>query len=54
MTGHTFRSAQRDSWPAALKDLRAKFEAGFKPRGVEDQLAMEFAPETASCRVCRL
>lgn len=53
-TGHTFRSAQRDSWPAALKELREKFEAGHRPRGADDQLALEFMPETAKCRVCRL
>lgn len=29
--GHTYRSAQRDSWPASLKDLRAEFEAGKIP-----------------------
>ena len=31
-TGHTFRSPQRDSWPAAMSELRAKFEAGEIPR----------------------
>lgn len=31
-TGHTFRSPQRDTHPAALKDLRAQFEAGFTPK----------------------
>jgi hypothetical protein len=31
-TGHTFRSPARDAQPAALKDLRAKFEAGYVPR----------------------
>lgn len=29
---HTFRSAQRDSHPAALKDLRAEFEGGYIPK----------------------
>lgn len=49
-TGHTFRSAGRDTWPAAMKDLRAAFEAGRIPRGVveDDQQAA-----TGSCRVCR-
>lgn len=53
-TGHTFRSAQRDTWPAKLQDLRVKFEAGYKPRGVDDQFTLDFAPETEKCRVCRL
>lgn len=53
-TGHTFRSSQRDTWPASLTEMRLKFEAGYRPRGVDDQLAMDFAPETARCRVCRL
>lgn len=30
-TGHTFRSAQRDSWPASLKGLRLEFESGRVP-----------------------
>ncbi|MGE4259990.1 phosphoadenosine phosphosulfate reductase family protein [Shewanella sp.] len=29
--GHTFRSPQRDSWPAGLKELRVLFEAGKIP-----------------------
>lgn len=31
-TGHTLRSAQRDTWPAALDHLRARFEAGDIPK----------------------
>lgn len=31
-TGHTFRSEQRDSWPAAMKDLRGEFEKGRVPK----------------------
>lgn len=31
-TGHTLRSAQRDTWPAALEGLRARFELGDVPR----------------------
>jgi PP-loop superfamily ATP-utilizing enzyme len=45
-TGRTFRSAQRDSWPAALRDLRELFEAGQIPRSVESA--------GDACRVCRL
>ncbi len=46
MTGHTLRSPQRDSQPAALKDLRAKFEQGYcpKPRTMADRKVM--------CAVC--
>lgn len=51
-TGHTFRSPQRDSWPASLKDLRAEFEKGRKPRGVDDQLGL--MDGTQACRVCAL
>lgn len=43
---HTFRSPQRDTWPAALEDLRAEFEAGRVPRGVGDG--------NEACRVCKL
>jgi 3'-phosphoadenosine 5'-phosphosulfate sulfotransferase (PAPS reductase)/FAD synthetase len=49
MTGHTFRSPQRDTWPAPLVQLRARFEAGDRPRGVE-KLDQDEQP----CRVCRL
>lgn len=31
-TGHTLRSAQRDTWPAALSELRARFEHGDVPK----------------------
>lgn len=30
-TGHTLRSAQRDTWPASMKDLRKCFESGQVP-----------------------
>lgn len=32
MTGHTFRSEGRDTWPAAMKGLRQRFEAGDIPK----------------------
>lgn len=38
LTGHTFRSEQRDSWPASLHLLRKKFEAGFRPKKAGQQL----------------
>jgi 3'-phosphoadenosine 5'-phosphosulfate sulfotransferase (PAPS reductase)/FAD synthetase len=31
LTGHTLRSEQRDSHPAALRELRKEFEAGYVP-----------------------
>lgn len=47
-TGHTFRSAQRDTQPTSLMDLRAKFVEGYapKPRGS--------ALKRLQCRVCTL
>lgn len=30
--GHTLRSDKRDTWPAALADMKAEFERGRKPR----------------------
>jgi len=48
--GHTYRSAQRDTWPAALKDLRARFEAGARP---EVSLRM-MEKRRDMCRRCSL
>ena len=48
MTGYTFRSPGRDSWPAALADLRREFEAGKVPRETRDKI------HEMQCRVCRL
>lgn len=31
LTGHTFRSGQRDTWPASMKGLRERFERGDVP-----------------------
>ena len=47
--GHTFRSPKRDTWPAALKELRGEFEKGRVPRGTEAAMR-----EDGACRVCRL
>jgi hypothetical protein len=47
MTGHTFRSPGRDAHPAALKDLRAKFAAGWVPKDTRDPVSQ------LQCRVCR-
>lgn len=49
MTGYTFRSPGRDTQPAALKDLRAKFETGWIPRDTrKDSSGLK------PCRVCRM
>lgn len=48
--GHTFRSPQRDSWPAALKDLRAEFEKGRIPPRTNLQHDLYRGMQ---CRVCR-
>lgn len=53
-TGHTFRSPSRDTQPAPLVLLGAKFAAGFIPRGDTDQLSIFDAVETRKCRVCSL
>lgn len=58
--GHTFRSEQRDSWPAALFDLRAEFEAGREPPAIQRRRQSDlFATEEdlmrkRTCRICTL
>ena len=42
--GHTFRSAKRDTWPAALEDLAKEFERGRKIR--------QRKTKSGVCRVC--
>lgn len=49
ITGYTFRSPGRDTWPAAMKDLRARFEAGDMPKRSLKNMARDQA-----CRVCSL
>ena len=48
LTGHTFRSPSRDTWPASMRELRAEFERGRVPRGGDD------SDEEQACRACRL
>lgn len=48
-TGYTFRSPGRDTWPAALTELRAAFESGRIPRDRQGEQFRE-----ATCRVCSL
>lgn len=54
----TFRNATRDTWPAGLRKLAERFEAGHVPPGTVQQVDL-FAGErrrtmTGSCRVCSL
>lgn len=49
MVGHTLRSESRDSWPAALKDLRVAFESGRVPRGVE---TVSMSERKVMCGTC--
>lgn len=52
--GHTFRSPSRDRWPAPLKELRQRFEAGHIPRGADLQQSLFDEQIHGACRVCRL
>jgi hypothetical protein len=47
--GHTYRTSTRDSWPAALKDLRALFEAGTIP-----ERSLKMMERRDMCRACTL
>lgn len=47
--GHTFRSPGRDTWPAALVDLREKFMSGYIPKNTKRQHDL-FGK--GQCRVC--
>ncbi len=53
-TGHTFRSPSRDTQPAGLVQLGAKFSSGYIPRGDSDQMEMFDNAEFRRCRVCSL
>lgn len=52
LTGHTFRSPGRDSWPAGLKEMREQFEGGKRPRDA-GQLNI-FEERAGMCRACTL
>jgi len=45
ITGHTFRSPSRDTWPAGLRELAAEFETG---RPIRKRITRQ------RCRVCNL
>lgn len=53
MTGYTFRSPGRDTWPASLKGLRVEFKGGRMPRGA-NLAQMEFDFRANQCRVCSI
>jgi hypothetical protein len=53
LTGHTFRSPNRDTWPAPLTLLREEFRAGRKVRGERVELE-QYQNDQEACRVCRL
>jgi hypothetical protein len=48
LTGHTFRSPSRDSWPASMRELGDMFAAGKVPRDTREPLS------ELKCRVCRI
>lgn len=49
----TLRSDSRDTWPAALKDLRAEFERGRIPKGAADQdLDLGVYSRSKMCSFC--
>lgn len=50
-TGHTFRNANRDSWPASLTELRNKFESGSIPRG---SAQLNLFDRKDMCRTCSM
>lgn len=51
-TPYTFRSPQRDSWPAGLRELRQEFEAGRVP--TRSLAIMDQRRQVGACRVCTL
>lgn len=51
-TAYTFRSPQRDSWPAGLRALGARFEAGDVP--TLSLRNLDKKREIGTCRVCTL
>lgn len=48
--GHTYRTSTRDSWPAGLRELRERFEAGDIPQRSLDMMAKR----AGMCRACTL
>lgn len=61
LTGHTFRSDSRDTWPASMAGLRAEFERGRVParvsRDAKRRSLFSIHDDDGAatpCRVCRL
>jgi hypothetical protein len=52
VTGNTYRTPGRDTWPTALRDLRAAFEGGRIPKSVKETLTG--LRDVGACRVCSL
>jgi len=50
--GATFRTPGRDTWPTALRELRATFEDGRVPKTVKETLTG--LRDVGACRVCSL
>lgn len=53
LTGHTFRTPGRDSWPTSLEEMAARFEAGDKPTISLNRMTRE-RMTAGSCRVCAM
>lgn len=51
-TVRTWRNPERDSWPASLRELRARFEAGDVP--TRSLKIMDQRRQVGTCRVCTL
>ena len=51
--GATYRTPGRDTWPTALKDLRAEFEKGRVPTFRKDPRVRDLF-RSGACRVCSL
>lgn len=49
---YTFRSPQRDSWPAGRRELRERFERGDVPQ--RSLAMMDKRRGVGTCRVCAL
>lgn len=47
--GHTYRSRTRDTWPAGLRELRLRFEAGDRP-----ERSLKLMERDGMCRACTL
>lgn len=53
LTGHTFRSDQRDSWPASMEGLRKMFEKGFVPKGANQlDMPLDISERSTMCAWC--